>query len=199
MPHRHTNYIERCTICDRPADDRCARCQKPLCNDHHLPAADARCETCEADFDRRQEGLIRPRPEPLTGVFRTGVLLPTAGMAGLGGLIGVLIAAVSVITGSAGLFEGLMALLVMMLLFGMLGFVPTLLLYLAIGTPLFARRKLHTPVQKLRLWHERRKFLPEGSAKKALATPDSDPKAEWSNSPGSTGQERPADTEEPAK
>ena len=152
---RAAEFVARCAVCKEIADHGCPRCGRPYCDEHAIPEGE-RCDTCEADFQHQTSALSKPAPKPLEGTFRVTSALPSLGF-------GVLVAMIALVVGVTGGL-GASALAVAFLAGAMgtaAGALVTGAAYLLIGTPIFARRKLHEPVQRARRFLARRKFLGE--------------------------------------
>lgn len=57
MAFRAAEFGDLCSECKTLTQSRCLRCGKPLCG-QHSPAPQARCDSCEAEFDARCKPMI---------------------------------------------------------------------------------------------------------------------------------------------
>ena len=79
MAFRAAEFADLCSECRAPTETSCLRCGKPLC-DRHAPGPQARCDSCELEFDNSRKPmiiatLVAVTPHPLPTRRRTWTLL----------------------------------------------------------------------------------------------------------------------------
>jgi hypothetical protein len=167
-PHRGAAVVTRCDDCETPATNACLRCGRPQCSTH-ATRGDRRCAPCEADWNHRALSILRVTPGKLGGLrtFGQTVIGPSGAISSL---VAIVIAFGGAIKGSvlAGL---LLATQVWLALFTF-GVLTLSVPFVAIGTPLFARRKIKELAQTLRHSNARRRFLEERAQALLPAKPD---------------------------
>ena len=95
MPHRISEYIEFCSLCDLESTDSCPRCGRGFCEEHLLDD-NMRCGACEEHFSLllKRKGLLEDiwnkiDPYDINGSYLMVFLATALGMVGfkIGGLL----------------------------------------------------------------------------------------------------------------